>query len=63
MSQDNVFNPPVYMRGMYTQTILASSKIRTLGNNPMLQASREMIFDAGGGVRLQGFHSPQINRP
>lgn len=60
MGDNNVFIPPRWLRGMYTQTILASSRIRTLGRNPMLDVSREVILDAGDGVRLQGFFSPQV---
>ncbi|MBN2299264.1 MAG: alpha/beta fold hydrolase [Deltaproteobacteria bacterium] len=59
MGYNNVFMPPAWLRGMYTQTILASSRLRTIGKNPMLDASHEVILDAGGGVRLQGFYSPQ----
>src|SRR5690606_5027436 len=51
-----------FLRGAYTQTILASSGIRALGGNPMRAAAREMIFDAGGGIRLQGFISRQSSR-
>lgn len=53
------FLPPKYLRGSYTQTVLASAKIRAAGRNPMREASREMIIDAGEGVRLQGFFSPR----
>jgi len=62
MSEDR-FLPPGYLRGTYTQTILASARIRALGRNPMKDASQEMIIDAGEGVRLQGFYSPQKNEP
>lgn len=59
MGENNVFMPPRWLRGMYAQTILASSRLRTLGRDPMLDASYEVLLDAGGGVRLQGFYSPQ----
>src|SRR5512138_433779 len=58
MSEDR-FLPPVHLRGSYTQTILASARIRAVGRNPMKEAAQEMIIDAGEGVRLQGFYSPQ----
>lgn len=61
MGKNGAFIPPICLRSMYAQTILASSKVRTLGGNPMLSASRELILDAGEGVRLQGFHSPQLH--
>lgn len=57
MTDDRRFIPPVYLKGPYIQTILASSKVRALGGNPMREASRVMIMDAGDGVRLQGFSS------
>lgn len=59
MADNSSFIPPGYLRGRYTQTVLASAKIRALGRNPMRNAAREMIIDAGDGVRLQGFYSPQ----
>ncbi len=62
MEENSAFLPPVGLRWVYTQTILASSGIRTLGANPMCDASSEMILDAGDGVRLQGFFSPQVHR-
>lgn len=56
---DSPFVPPRCLEHAYVQTILSSSSLRTLGPNPMRERAREVIFDAGGGVRLQGFHSPQ----
>lgn len=62
MRENSEFIPPRFLRGTYTQTILASAKIRAVGRNPMKEASREMIIDAGGGIRLQGFFSQQLKR-
>ncbi len=62
MPKDNRFIPPRFLRGAYTQTILASSRVRAFGGNPMKEAAREMICDAGGGIRLQGFISRQSSR-
>lgn len=62
MTQTESFRPPPYLRGTYVQTILASNKIRTWGENPMADAAKEMILDAGEGVRLQGLFSPQAQR-
>jgi len=59
MTDNDRFIPPRYLRGSYTQTVLASARIRAMGRNPMRDASREMIIDAGDGVRLQGFFSPR----
>lgn len=58
MRSDSDFIPPAHLRAPYAQTVLASSRIRTLGPNPMAACSREKIFDTVDGVRLQGFHSP-----
>ncbi|HQG32606.1 MAG TPA: alpha/beta fold hydrolase [Deltaproteobacteria bacterium] len=55
--------PPLHLRSSLLQTVLASLKLRALGKNPMLEASREVIIDAGDGVRLQGFHSPRTDIP
>ncbi|HVN70423.1 MAG TPA: alpha/beta fold hydrolase [Desulfomonilia bacterium] len=62
MSAESGFIPPRYLQGPYTQTILASAKIRAAGRNPMRDAACEMIINAGDGVRLQGFFSPQSER-
>lgn len=59
MAENDTFIPPRHLRGRYTQTVLASARIRTLGRNPMRDAARELIIDAGDGVRLQGFYSPR----
>jgi uncharacterized protein len=57
------FNPPFYLRSAFTQTLLASSKIRTLGHNPMQAVAQEVILNPVGDVRLQGFYSPQTAHP
>jgi hypothetical protein len=62
VSTNSEFIPPRLLRGTYTQTILASAKIRAAGKNLMKEASREMIIDAGDGVRLQGFFSQQVKK-
>jgi uncharacterized protein len=62
-NDDSKFVPPGFLRGAYTQTVLASSRIRAVGRNPMREAACEMIIDAGGQVRLQGFFSAQRTRP
>jgi hypothetical protein len=63
MADNDRFTPPRYLQGPYTQTVLASAKIRAVGRNPMRDSSREMIIHAGDGVRLQGFFSPHPARP
>jgi predicted alpha/beta-fold hydrolase len=57
----DVFTPPFYMRSTLAQTLLASSKIRTWGKNPMLQFAREVTLNPLNDVKLQGFYSPQMN--
>jgi predicted alpha/beta-fold hydrolase len=60
---ENMFRPPCYLRHFTVQTVLASMGLRKRGGNPMLQAARRHILDAGNGIRLLGFHSPVKNRP
>ena len=60
---DHMFNPPFYLKHPALQTVLASIRLRRLGGNPMLQAARHHIIDAGDGIRLSGFYSPVNNRP
>jgi len=61
MTDFESFVPPRFLRNTYVQTILASSRIRTLGRNRMVDAEREIIFETTAGVRLQGFLSPVEN--
>ncbi len=57
------FTPPVIFRNPHFQSIAASIRLRRplvrSRATAMLRASREIIVDAGDGVRLQGFYSPQ----
>lgn len=53
------YAPPLWLRAGFLQTVLASSRLRALGPNPMLRAARRVVLDAGGGVRLVGFLSRQ----
>lgn len=55
------FNPPFYIRNAFAQTFLASSKLGTKRNNPVLTHAHEVILNPVGDVRLQGFYSPQPN--
>jgi len=57
------FHPPYYLKNPYIQTILASIKVRAWGKNPMVDAEQEMILEAGNGIRLQGYLSPQQGPP
>jgi predicted alpha/beta-fold hydrolase len=56
---DDRFVPEPWARHRHLQSMFASMRIRALGANPMLDAAQQVIVDAGEGVRLLGFHSPQ----
>ena len=49
--------PPFYLKNPVLQTVLSSIKIRNRGITPFELESREVLVDAGGGVRLTGFIS------
>lgn len=57
MSITEEFHPTRLLKHPFLQTVLASSKLRKLGGNPMLSASREMILETNGHVRLIGRYS------
>ncbi len=48
---------PFWLRNGHLQTFLASSGFRARGANPMREAARDVILEAGGGIRLLGSHS------
>lgn len=62
MNTNKQFLPPTYLRNNYLQSFLASNKLRTVGTNSMVETEKEIIIDAGGGIRLQGFLSRQAKR-
>ncbi len=51
------FVPPVYLRNPVLQTILSSVRKRNAGSTQFELEGREVIIDAGNGVRLSGFYS------
>lgn len=55
------FKPTFLLRHALIQTVLASSKIRILGANPMLQAAAERIIELKDGTRLLGYMSRTQN--
>jgi len=61
MQMLDTFQPPLFLTNAYVQTVLASSKLRTLGPNPMLAAAREEIIETEAAIKLQGYHSIQNN--
>lgn len=55
------FEPPLFLRNAHLQTVLASSKLRTLGANTMRDAARKNIIETADGTQLLGYHSVQNN--
>jgi predicted alpha/beta-fold hydrolase len=53
------FQPPLFLKNAHVQTVLASSKLRTLGPNTMRAVARKEIIETAGGVNLLGYHSVQ----
>jgi predicted alpha/beta-fold hydrolase len=53
------FHPPSYLANAYTQTFLASLKIRTLGSNPLVCFEKHVVLETSMGTRLSGYYSPQ----
>jgi predicted alpha/beta-fold hydrolase len=53
------FRPPLFLKNAHVQTVLASSKLRTLGTNTMRDAARKEIIDTAEGIKLLGYHSVQ----
>jgi hypothetical protein len=60
---EEIFTPPGWARNPHLQTIFGSLKLRAGGRNEMVEASREVIVDAGNGVRLLGYRAGQTQRP
>lgn len=48
------YSPAGYLGNPQVQTILASSRFRSWGRNPMIAASRDRELEVAGGVRLLG---------
>ncbi|MBU0544485.1 MAG: alpha/beta fold hydrolase [Proteobacteria bacterium] len=55
------FNPPIFLRNPRIQTYLASSSLRTNGKNPMVDASKDVVIDAGSGIRLLAGYSKNMH--
>ena len=62
MPQLDSFEPPLFLKNAHVQTVLASSKLRTLGPNAMRAVARKEIIETADGVKLLGYHSVQNNR-
>jgi predicted alpha/beta-fold hydrolase len=63
MLTSNSYLPALPFRSAHLQTILASSKFRTWGKNPMRDAAREMILETSDGIQLLGYYAPQKLQP
>jgi predicted alpha/beta-fold hydrolase len=57
MQNPDHFEPPFLLKNAHLQTILASSKLRTLGPNGMQNVAVEKIIETTEAVRLLGYHS------
>jgi predicted alpha/beta-fold hydrolase len=55
----STFVPPFGLRGPHLQTILSSLKIQARGEKQLDREAREILVDAGEGVRLLGFFTGQ----
>jgi predicted alpha/beta-fold hydrolase len=53
------FRPPLFLKNAHIQTVLASSKLRTLGTNTMRDVARKEIIATAEGIKLLGYHSVQ----
>ncbi|MBU2621720.1 MAG: alpha/beta hydrolase, partial [Proteobacteria bacterium] len=52
------FNPVFFLKNAHIQTYLASSRLRVMGKNPMLDAAKETIITTKAGERLLASYSP-----
>ncbi len=58
------FNPVFFLKNAHIQTYLASSRLRAMGKNPMLDAAKETVITTKTGVRLLASYSPAgVNKP
>jgi predicted alpha/beta-fold hydrolase len=59
MQTSESFQPPFFLKNARVQTVLASSRLRTLGPNIMRDVACEVIIETAEGVKLLGYHSIQ----
>ena len=57
------FQPPLLLKNAYVQTVLGSSKLRTLASNIMQDVACEKTIKTPEGIQLKGYHSTQVGRP
>lgn len=48
------FHPPLILKGPLMQSVLASSRLRTIGKNQMKRVAKNTILTSNSGVRLTG---------
>lgn len=53
------FRPSPPLKSSMLQTVLASSRLRTLGKNPMCDHSRDVVLKTADDVRLTACYSPR----
>ncbi|MGD8343469.1 MAG: alpha/beta fold hydrolase [Desulfobacterales bacterium] len=63
MQTTDGYQPPLFLKNPHLQTILASSKIRVLGTNPMRTIACEKIIETDVGTALLGYHSEHPVQP
>jgi uncharacterized protein len=60
-SEPKPFKPLWPMKNAMLQTVLASSRLRIIGKDPMSREARKMIFTTSQDVRLMAWYSPQTD--
>ena len=55
------FRPPLFLKNAHVQTVLASSRLRTLGTHAIRSVSRKEIIETAEGIKLLGSHSIQMD--
>jgi predicted alpha/beta-fold hydrolase len=55
----NDYAPPFFLKNAHLQTVLASSRLRTLGPNAMREVAGEKIIETAEAIKLLGYHSVQ----
>ncbi|NOZ12966.1 MAG: alpha/beta fold hydrolase [Acidobacteria bacterium] len=59
IADPGTFNPPFFLKSPTLQSMLASAKLRLPRHSQLIKYSKERILTVTGGVRIQGFYSPQ----
>ena len=57
------FQPPLFLKNAFVQTILGSSRLRARTPNLMSAVAREIIIRTSDEIRLLGYHSVQNGSP